>query len=172
MLFLSKANEFSSQNIPKTEKWKHTVKTTRKPSVPPSVPELAQASAIFVKKMKKTFPKKKSSGIPPASLSVPELAQASAKNAGKNMKCMDFPLKVVFGQFSFWCFFSVCTSNLSIVSSKSLIKIPRNWGTQSVPFSVLSVPPGWAVSLNFRSRARSSSEPLPTCRVTAVSSTF
>ena len=124
MLFLSKANEFSSQNIPKTEKWKHTVKTTRKPSVPPSVPELAQASAIFVKKMKKTFPKKKSSGIPPASLSVPELAQASAKNAGKNMKCMDFPLKVVFEQFSFWCFFlfapQTCQLSHPSLSSKFL----------------------------------------------------
>ena len=66
----------------------------------PSQRPLANSGILFSEKVKKSF-EEEELGYTPASLSVPELAQASAKNAGKIMKCVDFPLKVVFEHFSF-----------------------------------------------------------------------
>ena len=105
MLFLSKANEFSSQNIPKTEKWKHTVKTTRKPSVPPSVPELAQASAIFVKKNEKNVSEEEELGYTP---SVPQRPRASSgirEKCGKKHEMYGFPFESCVWTIEFLMFF-------------------------------------------------------------------
>ena len=76
-------------------------KNDSKTQRPSQRPRASSGIRYFCEKNEKNVSEEEELGIPPASLSVPELAQASAKNAGKTMKCMDFPLKVVFEHFSF-----------------------------------------------------------------------